>query len=254
MLLTADVGNTNIKLGLFDDDKLKFRLRFATDKSKTADDFAVELYTFFQIYGIDSSSIDSSIIASVVPQITYPLKSAIFTVTGIKSMVVGPGIKTGLDLKIDHPETLGADMVAGCVGVGKKYGFPSMVIFMGTATATVFVDENKMYRGGSIFPGVGISLDALTSRGALLSSVDMKAPKKVISTNTTDCIRSGIVFGTACMIDGMLDKFAQESGCKCKIIATGGLASQIIQNCSHDIIYDENVILDGLNIIYKKNI
>jgi type III pantothenate kinase len=145
-------------------------------------------------------------------------------------------------------------MVAGSVGVGKKYGFPCIVIFMGTATAIVYVDKNKAYWGGSICPGVGISLDALTSRGALLSSVDLRAPKKVISTNTTDSIRSGIVFGTACMIDGMIDKFVKEAECECKIIATGGLAKQIIKNCSHKIIYDENIILEGLNSIYKKNI
>lgn len=253
MLLTADVGNTNIKLAIFDGDELKFKLRFATDTSKTSDEFAVELYTFFQIYGIDKQKIDSSIISSVVPQITYPLRRAIFTVTGIKSLVVGPGLKTGLDIKIDHPETLGADIVAGCVGASAKYGFPNIVIFMGTATAIVYVDKNNTYCGGAIAPGVGISLDALTNNGALLSSVDLKAPKQVISTNTTDCIRSGIMFGTACMLDGMIEKFIEQAGASCKIIATGGLAPLMIKNCTHDIIFDENIILEGLNTIYKKN-
>lgn len=253
MLLTADVGNTNIKFGIFDGDELKIKLRISTDASKTSDEMAVELFTFFQIYNIDADSISSSIISSVVPNITYSLKKAIQTVTGVRSLVIGPGLKTGLDIKIDHPETLGADIVAGCVGACEKYGGPVIVIFMGTATAIVYVDGNNVYHGGAIAPGVGISLDALTNHGALLSAVDLKAPKKVISANTTDSIRSGIMFGTACMLDGMIDKFLEETGNDCKIIATGGLAPMMIKNCKHEIIFDENIILDGLNFIYKKN-
>lgn len=253
MLLTADVGNTNIKFGIYDNDRLKFKLRVSTDTDKTSDEFAVELYTFFQIYGIDVKQIDSSIISSVVPKIVSPLTSAVMTVAGVESIVIGPGVKTGLDIKIDHPENLGADIVAGCVGAYEKYGGPFVMIFMGTATVIVYVDENKTYLGGAIAPGVGISLDALTSKGALLPSVDFKAPEKVISTNTSDCIRSGIMFGTACMLDGMIDRFYEQTGNKCKVIATGGFAQLMSENCTHKIISDENVILDGLNYIYKKN-
>ncbi len=253
MLLTVDVGNTNIKLGIFDGDELMCKIRFATDTCKTSDEFAVELYTFFQIYGIDASKIDASIISSVVPKVTHSLKTAIKTVTGVKSFVLGPGLKTGLDIKIDHPETLGADIVAGCVGACEKYGGPLIMIFMGTATAVVYVDKNRTYCGGAIAPGVGISLDALTQNGALLPSVDLKAPKKAISTNTTDSIRSGVMFGTACMLDGLIDRFSAEAGEECKLIATGGLAPIMIKNCSHDIGFDENIILDGLNCIYKRN-
>ena len=152
MLLTADVGNTNVKLGIYDGDELKYKLKFSTDVSKTSDEFAVELYTFFQIYNIDVKSIDSSIISSVVPNITYPLRTAISTVTGVRSIVLGPGVKTGLDIKIEHPETLGADIVAGCVGACEKYGGPFIIVFMGTATAIVYVDENNTYYGGAIAP------------------------------------------------------------------------------------------------------
>lgn len=212
MLLAADVGNTNVKLGIFDGDNLKFKLRFSTDENKTSDELAVELYTFLQIYNIDAKNIDGAIISSVVPKFTYNLRSAIMTVTDRKSLLIGPGLKTGLDIKIEHPETLGA-----------------------------------------IAPGMGISLDALTNHGALLSSVDMKAPKKVISSNTSDCIRSGIMFGTACMLDGMVDMFTEECKTECKVIATGGLAPLAIKNCRHDIIFDENIILDGLKIIYERN-
>ena len=253
MLLTADVGNTNIKLGIYNGDELRFKLRFSTDTSKTSDELAVELYTFFQIYHIDTARISASIISSVVPKITQPLTEAIRVVTGAKSLVVGPGLKTGMELRIDRPETLGGDIVCGCVGALEKYGGPVIMIFMGTATVIAYADENRVYRGGAIAPGVGISLDALTNRGALLPAVDLKAPKSVIRTNTVDCMRSGVMFGTACMLDGMIDRFTEEAGADAKIIATGGLAPQMIANCTHEIRFDENIILDGLNAIYKRN-
>ncbi len=253
MLLTADVGNTNIKFGLFEGDELKFKLRISTDTRKTSDEIAVELFTFFQIYHIDNKAIDAAIISSVVPKITQPLRDAIEVSTGVRSLVVGPGLKTGIELRIDRPETLGGDIVCGCVGALEKYGGPLLMIFMGTATVIGYVDSNNAYRGGAIAPGVGISLDALTNNGALLPAVDLRAPKSAIRTNTVECIRSGVMFGTACMLDGMLDKFLAEAGEDCKIIATGGLAPQMIKNCSHEILFDENIILEGLKSIYKRN-
>ena len=253
MLLTADVGNTNIKLGIFDGDELRYKLRFSTNDKMTSDEFAVELYTFFQIYDIDYKKIDGSIISSVVPKVTQSLVDAIEIVMGVRSLIIGPGLKTGMDLKIDRPETLGGDIVCGCVGTYEKYGGPLIVIFMGTATVVAYVNENCAYRGGIIAPGVGISLDALTSRGALLPAVDLMAPKKAICTNTVDCMRSGIMNGTSCMLDGMIDLFMRETGKSCKIVATGGLAPQMIQNCTHEIVYEENIILNGLKSIYAKN-
>ena len=253
MLLTADVGNTNIKLGIFDGDKLIHKMRFSTSPVKTSDELVVVMYAFFQVYKIDVNRIDASIISSVVPKVTQPLREAITIVTGKKCLVIGPGLKTGMDLKIDRPETLGGDIVCGCVGTYEKYGGPLIVIFMGTATVVTYVDENCAYRGGIIAPGVGISLDALTSRGALLPAVDLMAPKKAICTNTVDCMRSGIMNGTSCMLDGMIDLFMRETGKSCKIVATGGLAPQMIQNCTHEIAYEENIILNGLKSIYAKN-
>ncbi len=235
MLLTADVGNTNIKLGIFDGEKLRYKLRFSTNEKMTSDEFAVELYTFFQIYQIQ------------------PLLDAIEIVIGVHSLVVGPGLKSGMALQIDRPETLGGDIVCGCAGAFEKYGGPLIMIFMGTATVIAYVDANRVYHGGVIAPGVGISLDALTSKGALLPAVDLQAPKKAIGTNTVDCIRSGVVNGSACMIDGMVERFAQETNTPCKIIATGGLAPQIIRSCKHEIVYDENIILEGLRGIYWRN-
>ena len=240
-------------LGIFDGEKLRYKLRFSTNEKMTSDEFAVELYTFFQIYQIDYSRIDGSIISSVVPKVTQPLLDAIEIVIGVHSLVVGPGLKSGMALQIDRPETLGGDIVCGCAGAFEKYGGPLIMIFMGTATVIAYVDANRVYHGGVIAPGVGISLDALTSKGALLPAVDLQAPKKAIGTNTVDCIRSGVVNGSACMIDGMVERFAQETNTPCKIIATGGLAPQIIRSCKHEIVYDENIILEGLRGIYWRN-
>lgn len=253
MLLTADVGNTNIKLGVFDGDKLTCKIRFSTDTCQTSDEFAVELYAFFQIYKIDSQSITSSIISSVVPKVTYSLKTAIQTVTRAKSFVVGPGLKTGLNIKIEHPKLSERILLPDASVRAQSITGSLIMIFMGTATAIAYVDENHNYYGGAIAPGVGISLDALTRNGALLSSVDLKAPGKSISSNTTDCIRSGVMFGTACMLDGMIDRFVRETKKECTVIATGGLAPLMIKNCTHKIVFDENIILDGLNYIYKRN-
>lgn len=253
MLLAADVGNTNIKLGIFENDKLKFKFVFSTDKSKTADEFAVELYTFCQIYHIEANLIDSSIISSVVPQITEPLKSAIKTVTGVNSLVIGPGIKTGLDIRIDTPSAVGSDIVCICVALRELYPCPVIVVGLGTATTILYINENRAYCGGAILPGVQISLDALSTRCALLPSVNLSNPKKLIGKNTSDCIKSGAVYGNASMIDGMIDRFEQEAGQKCTLVATGGLASSIIQYCKKDIIINDDLVLEGLRIIYNKN-
>lgn len=253
MLLTADVGNTNIKLGIFDGDKLKNKLVFSTDKSKTADEFAVELYTFCQIHNINPDLIDSSIISSVVPRITAPLKSAISTVLGVESLVIGPGIKTGLDIRIDTPSAVGSDIVCICVAIKQLYPCPVIVAGLGTATTILYINENRAYCGGAILPGVQISLDALSARCALLPSVDISNPKKTIGTNTSDCIKSGVVYGNAAMIDGMIDRFEQEAGQKCTLIATGGLASSVTCYCRHDIKVNDDLVLEGLRIIFEKN-
>lgn len=253
MLLCTDVGNTNIKFALYDGDKQLVKLKFSTDHSKTDDDFAVELYSIFQIHSIDVSKIDGSIISSVVPKVTAPLCSAIEKVTGAKPIVLGPGIKSGLDLRIDNPLSLGSDIVAMCVAVKENYSCPAIVIGMGTATTIVYLNENKCYCGGAIMPGVSISLDALTNNGALLPSVELKATQKTICTNTEECIRSGIVLGNACAIDGMIDRFVEETGTDPTLIATGGLANSIVKNCGHNIIVNDDLILEGLILIYNKN-
>lgn len=253
MLLTIDVGNTNIKFGIYDKKELHRIIKISTDSHKTSDEIAVEMYTLFQVYSVDPFSIDGAIICSVVPRITNRLVAAVKSVTGIDALVVGPGVKTGVNICIDDPATLGADLVVACAAAQNMHSTPCVVISMGTATAMFVVDKDRRMLGGTIAPGVSISLDALTANGALLPAISLTAPKKVIGKNTDDSIRSGVVTGTACMIDGMIDKFEQELGEKCTIVATGGIAPMIVNSCSHDIILKDDLILEGLRIIYEKN-
>ncbi len=253
MLLCTDVGNTNIKFALYERDKQIVKLRFATDPSKTEDEFAVELYTIFQINRIDIAKIEGSVISSVVPKVTNSLVQAIKKVTYQDTLVLSSGVKTGLDIRIENPATLGSDLVAMCVAVKKMYSCPAVVISLGTATTIVYMNSQRCYCGGSISPGVSISLDALTSNGALLPSIDLKQPKQIISTNTVECIRSGVILGTASMIDGMIDKYSKATETHPTLIATGGHATTIIPNCNHKIIINDDLVLEGIKIIYEKN-
>lgn len=253
MLLTIDVGNTNIKLGIYDGDELHRIIKISTDSHKTADEIAVDLYTLLQVYSVDAYSINGCIICSVVPRITNRLKAAVKSVTGVDAIVVSPGIKTGVNICIDDPATLGADLVVACAAAQTMFPLPCVVISMGTATAMFVIDEQKRMLGGTIAPGVSISLDALTSHGALLPAISLTAPKNIIGKNTDDSIRSGVVIGTACMIDGMIDKIEAELEKPCSVVATGGIAPMIAGNCSHDITLKDDLILEGLRIIYQKN-
>ena len=253
MLLCVDVGNTNIKTALYENDKIILRLRFSTDMRKTDDEFAAELHTVFKINGVDIGKIEGAIISSVVPKVTKPLCDAVKKLTGVNTIVVGPGVKSGLDLRIDNPASLGADLLCMCVAAKELYPYPSVIIGLGTATTIVYLNKNKCYCGGAITAGVNISLDALTNKGALLPSVDLNPPKKAICTNTEDCIKSGIIFGTACMLDGMIERFREETGEIAAVIATGGLAKSIVKYCKNDIVINDDLVLEGLKIIYNKN-
>ncbi|MEE3333885.1 MAG: type III pantothenate kinase [Ruminococcus sp.] len=253
MLLCTDVGNTHIKFALYEGKKQLVKFKFSTNPGKTEDEFAAELHVTFNINGYDPKDIKGSIISSVVPRITEALCKAIRKIAGVNTLVLGPGVKSGLDLRIDNPATLGTDLLAMCVAAKEMYPCPSIIIGLGTATTIVYLDSQKRYCGGTISPGVSISLDALTNNGALLPSVDLNPPKKVIGTNTEDCIRSGLIIGTACMLDGMIERFNEEKEKAKTVIATGGLAQSIVKNCKCDIIINDDLILDGLRIIFWKN-
>lgn len=253
MILAIDVGNTNIVFGGIEKGKTKFLSRVHTDRNKTEDEYAVIFNMLIEINGCRNSDFEGAIISSVVPQLNEVLKKAGKMITGEKPLLVGPGIKTGLDIKIDNPATLGSDLVVGAVAAIAAYKKPLIIIDMGTATTVVAVDKDSVYRGGIIAPGVKVAMESLTINAAQLQSISLETPRKVIGTNTADCLRSGIVLGNAAMIDGIIDRMKDELEGSPTIVATGGLSSVIIPNCRHKIILDDDLLLRGLEIIYNKN-
>lgn len=251
MLLAVDVGNTNTVLGVIDGDELLYSGRIATKIDETEDDCAVRIYSFMQINSIEK--IDGAIISSVVPALNRTLLKAIKRVAKVDALVVGPGIKTGLNIRIDNPAELGADLVVGAVASIAKYPCPQIIFDLGTATTASVIDKNKTYIGGAILCGVKTAINAINVGSALLPQVDVVAPSKAICSNTIDCMRSGAVFGNAAIIDGLVSRFEEELGEKATVIVTGGLGKTISNECKTDVIYDENLLIDGLKIIYNKN-
>jgi len=254
VLLTVDIGNTNITLGTYDkDDSLVFVARFATDKSRTCDQYAIELSDIFKLYNKNINDVDGAVICSVVPSLTDTLSKALILASKIEALIVGPGIKTGLNILIDNPAQLGADIVAGAVAAISKYPLPCAVFDMGTATTLSVIDSKANFLGVTIMPGVIVSMDALSARSAQLPQVDFSAPESVIGKNTIDSMKAGLVYGNAAMLDGIIDRVSNELSAKPTVIATGGLSKDIIPHCIHEIVFNDTLILDGLMIMYKKN-
>ena len=254
MILTIDIGNTNIVLGGFVDDELTFVARIATNANKTEDEYATKIKSVLTLHNVEKSTVKGAIISSVVPPLNSVMKRAIQYVYGVEPIMVGPGIKTGIKIHCDNPASVGADLITACVAAHFTYGSPCLVIDMGTATKIMVVDENGTFIGVSIGPGVGMGVKALASGTAQLPQISLEAPKSVIGKNTVDCMKSGVVFGNACLIDGMIERFNEEMGAELPVYATGGLSSTIIPHCKHKITLDDNLLLKGLNILYKKNI
>jgi type III pantothenate kinase len=251
MILAIDVGNTNIVLGVINGDDLVITGRLSTNISETDEEYAMKLYSFLHMH--NACDIDGAIISSVVPALIGTLKKAIKLVTGVNPLVVGPGIKTGLSIKIGDPAQLGADLVVGAVAAKAKYPCPAIIFDLGTATTGSVLDKDGNFLGGIITTGVVTSINALTSGTALLPQIDISSPKKIIGTNSIDSMKSGCIIGTAVMLDGFIEKFEEELGQKATVIVTGGLGKAITKNCKHKVIIDENLLIDGLKIIYNKN-
>ncbi len=254
MLLILDVGNTNIKVGIYNDDKLAFMARLSTDRFKTKDEYTVQLYSVFKVYKVSAKDITGAVIGCVVPQITQHLADAIKTIANVSPIIVGPGVKTGLNIKLKNPAVAGADLVASSVAAIELYKSPSIVISLGTATTISVIDKDKSMIGGLLMPGIGISLNALSEKAALLPSISLEAPKKMIGQTTEDCMKSGSVLANAAMIDAVCDRIEEELGQKCSVVATGGLAQTIIPSCKRDVVLNDELILLGLKSIYNKNI
>ncbi len=254
MLLTIDIGNTNITIGVYNSDKLIFVSRIATDRSKTPDQYAIDFKQIFALYNTHQNSFQGAAISSVVPELSSSISEAVEKITGCKPMILGPGIKTGMNILIDNPAQLGADLLAGCVGAAALYPLPCLVVDLGTASKISVIDKNGAFCGCTITPGIGISLDALSARTSQLPSISLKTPAKAIGKNTIDSMQSGTVFGYAAMIDGLCEKLEEELGEKVmSTVATGGLAKDLIKSCKREITYNGELIHYGLKVLYEKN-
>ncbi len=253
MILAIDIGNTNIVIGVIDEQRTHFIERVSTVRTKTELEYAIDIKNVLSINGIDNKDIEGGIVCSVVPQITGILRMAAEKILHKDVMVVKPGLKTGLNILMDFPNQVGSDLVAGAVA-GLTYYNPPLIIFdMGTATTVCVVDEKKNYIGGMIYPGLQISLDALTEHASQLQGVALERPEHVIGKNTIDCMKSGVLYSNAAAMDGIIDRIEEEMGKEATVIATGGLASKIVRHCKREILLDEDLLLKGLQVIYRKN-
>ena len=253
MILAIDIGNSHIVLGCIDSDNILFEARMATDRIRTSDQYCADLKSLLELYEVDLTKIEGTIISSVVPPVLNAITEAVRKLIDKRCFIVGPGLKTGLNIRIDNPAEVGSDLIVAAVAGMKEYGTPLIIIDMGTATTFSVVDRDKAYLGGAICPGVMISLDALTSRTAQLPGIGLNIPKRVVGKNTVDCMQSGLLYGTAAMLDGMIDRTEAELGYSTTVLATGGLSKFILPLCKRKIIYDGDLLLKGLNIIYKLN-
>jgi type III pantothenate kinase len=253
MLLAIDVGNTNIVLGGIRNGKQVFSARLKSDRSKTADEYAADLQSILALYGVKPKEIEGGILSSVVPYLQSVLPEAVRILAKIDLMIVGPGIKTGLNIRTDNPASVGSDLIVAAVAARAKYKTPIAIVDMGTATTLSLVMNDNEYMGGMIIPGLWTSMNALSANAAQLPYIDLTGPAKLIGTNTVDCMRSGAINGTAAMLDGLLDRLEDELGEAVTPILTGGLSGLIAPACRHSFHLEPDILIDGLMILYEKN-
>lgn len=253
MILTVDIGNSNIVLGGVEGENICFEARLRTDTTKTSDEYCIDLKMILDVNHLSPVDIEGSIIASVVPQVLNSMRTAIMKISDKRILVVGPGLKTGLNIKIENPSQTGADLVVGSVAALREHKPPLIVVDMGTATTITVLDKSGALVGGCISPGVKISMDALTERTALLPGLQLDQPKQAIGRNTIDCMRSGIMLGAACMLDGMIQRMEEELGYQATVVATGGIGKFVLPLCRREMIYDKDLLVKGLAALYRDN-
>ena len=254
MLLAIDVGNTNTVLGLFDEAGVRVAdWRLTTHRAQTVDEYGVLFRNLFSLRQIEASSVTAIIVSSVVPPLDSNLKGMCERYFGQKPLFVEPGVKTGLSIHTDNPAEVGADRIVNCVAAFQKYGGPCIVVDLGTATTFDVVSKKGDFIGGAIAPGLGISADALFSRAARLMRVDIRRPSKMIGTNTVEHLQIGLYYGYLGLIDGILQRMLQELGAEARVIATGGLASQLAQDSKYISVVDDWLTLEGLLLVHQRN-
>lgn len=253
MVLAVDIGNSNIVLGCFEGEQIAFVERLSTNQNSTALEYTVLIKTILELNHLQSEHFTGAIISSVVPSVTQTVREAVLRLTGQQALIVGPGMKTGLKIRLDNPTQLGSDRVADAVAAIHYYPAPLILIDMGTATTISVIDNALNFLGGMIIPGLRVSLDSLTSRTSQLPKISLDPPKRIIGSNTIDCMRSGIIYSTASSIDGLIERIEEELGEACTVISTGGLANTIIPFCRRKITIDDRLLLKGLMLLYYKN-
>ncbi len=254
MLLTVDMGNTDIALGFFDNEELKITLHTLTDTKKTQDEYLSLFKMLFREADISYQKVSGGIIASVVPSLTERIKSALESVFSFTFLLVAPPIKTGLSIRIDNPLELGGDLVADAVGTKEKFGFPSIMIDLGTATKVIVIDQEGSFIGGVFTPGLKVSVQALVGSTALLPDISLKRPKKIVGRNTSDSMNSGAIYGCAAMIRGLVDDIEKELGYNCHRVLMGGYAYLVKDLLSSDYSFAPDTVLNGLRIIFERNV
>ena len=254
MLLAIDMGNTNIKYGVFDGRKPVASFRVSSRISRTADEYGSVLVGLLSDSGIKKSDIDGIIFSSVIPALNYTICHMCEYFFGISPLIIGPGIKTGLNIKAENPREVGADIIVNSVSAYNKYGGPIVVIDFGTATTFDVINEKCELVGVVIAPGIKTSLEGLVNKTAQLPMVELDAPKTVIGKNTKHCMQSGIIFGFAGLVDNILRKIKKELGVdELKVVATGGLGEIIAKEVKTINTVDRTLTLDGLRLIYELN-
>lgn len=253
MILAIDIGNSTTSVGLFDGSgALTFRSDLTTSGHATRDQCAINLRGVFSLYSADLSSVTGVMISSVVPSVTANMRDAAELLTGKPPMVMGPGVKTGLNIKSDIHAQMGSDIVSCAVAALSKYSSPVIVIDLGTAVTMSYLRGNT-YEGCVILPGIQVSLEALSQRAAELPHISIEAPPSIFGHNTVEAMRAGILYGSASMIDGMIERLEQEGGGTVMVVATGACGSEALHHCKRKIQYDANLMLEGLYLVYRRS-
>lgn len=254
MIFAIDVGNTHIVLGCLEGDSLLFTARVHTDRAKTADEYALIFRNLCDLHQIDRSQVEGAVLSSVVSELTDTLCGAVELVIHHRPLVVGAGIKTGLNIKIDDPGQLGADLVVAAVAATARHPKPLIIFDMGTANTMSVIDRDGRFLGGAILAGLRLSVDSLSSGTSQLPRIQLAVPPKVVCSNTVECMQSGALYGHAAMLDGLIDRVEDELGePMASVIATGGLTHMVIPLCRREITVEEDLMLQGLKVIYDKN-
>lgn len=253
MILVMDTGNTNIVLGVYENEQLKYHWRMETYRQKTEDEYAMQVKSLFTHVGLTFEEITGIIISSVVPPVMFPLEQMCRKYFNLKPLIVGPGVKTGLNIKYENPREVGADRIVNAVAAIHEYGSPLVIVDFGTATTYCYVSENGEYMGGAIAPGIGISMEALFDRASKLPRVELARPEHVVGKNTVAAMQSGIVYGYVGQVEGVVSRMKEQSKRQPTVIATGGLADLIASETDVIDVVDNFLTLKGLHLIYERN-